>query len=152
MAGYFRLLGTFQGRLWSAPTVRPTNPIRSDRIFCAPVARGQTRCTRIPLNIWGTRFQESASKGTRTKNAREVRYARALVYGFVACRVCFSAQSGIDQNRTSTFPLQPGVPIQRTLSVGQLHTYTVNMEKEQFVQLVVDQRGIDVGRDRPIQQ
>src|SRR2546425_2266961 len=56
----------------------------------------------------------------------------------------FPAQLGIDQNKPSTFPLQPGRPIERTLSVGQLHTYTVNLEREQFVQLVVDQRGIDV--------
>jgi len=48
--------------VYGQPTVRPTNPIRSDRIFCAPVARGQTRCTRIPLNIRGTLFQETVSK------------------------------------------------------------------------------------------
>lgn len=40
--------------------------------------------------------------------------------------------------------LQPGVPIERTISKGQTHSFTVNMEQDQFLQLVVDQRGIDV--------
>jgi hypothetical protein len=40
--------------------------------------------------------------------------------------------------------LQPGTPIERTLSAGQSHSYTVNLEQDQFLRLVVDQRGIDV--------
>src|SRR5205823_971106 len=70
---------------------------------------------------------------------REYLSTSLLLVGFA-----FPAQFGIGQNQTSTVPLQPGPPIERTLSAGQLHTYTVNLEKEQSVQLVVDQRGIDV--------
>jgi hypothetical protein len=40
--------------------------------------------------------------------------------------------------------LQPGVPIERTITKGQTHSFTVNMEQDQFLQLVVEQRGIDV--------
>jgi hypothetical protein len=40
--------------------------------------------------------------------------------------------------------LQPGAPIERTLSAGQSHSYTINLEQDQFLRLVVDQRGIDV--------
>src|SRR5712691_1175850 len=40
--------------------------------------------------------------------------------------------------------LQPGVPIERTIARGQSHSFTVSMEKDQVLQLVVDQRGIDV--------
>ena len=40
--------------------------------------------------------------------------------------------------------LQPGTPIERTLAAGQMHSYTVSLEQDQFLQLVVDQRGIDV--------
>jgi hypothetical protein len=40
--------------------------------------------------------------------------------------------------------LQPGTPIERTLSAGQTHTYNVNLEQDQLLQLVVEQRGIDV--------
>ncbi|MDQ2855561.1 MAG: hypothetical protein M3R68_04475, partial [Acidobacteriota bacterium] len=40
--------------------------------------------------------------------------------------------------------LQSGVPIERTISMGQTHSFTVNMEQDQFLQLVVEQRGIDV--------
>src|SRR5437867_3645265 len=40
--------------------------------------------------------------------------------------------------------LQPGTPIERSLSAGQTHNFFVNLEKDQFLQLVVDQKGIDV--------
>src|SRR5436309_15210307 len=40
--------------------------------------------------------------------------------------------------------LQPGTPIERSLSAGQTHNFFVNLEKGQFLQLLVDQRGIDV--------
>jgi len=40
--------------------------------------------------------------------------------------------------------LQQGSPLERNLSAGQTHNFFVNLEKGQFLQLVVDQRGIDV--------
>ena len=40
--------------------------------------------------------------------------------------------------------LQPGIPIERTLAAGQVHSYGVSLEQDQFLQLVVEQRGIDV--------
>jgi hypothetical protein len=40
--------------------------------------------------------------------------------------------------------LQPGTPIERTLTAGQSHSYTINLEQDQFLRVVVDQRGIDV--------
>ncbi|HJS24494.1 MAG TPA: PPC domain-containing protein [Pyrinomonadaceae bacterium] len=40
--------------------------------------------------------------------------------------------------------LQLGTPIERTLGPGQVHEFTVNLEENNFIQLVVDQRGIDV--------
>jgi hypothetical protein len=40
--------------------------------------------------------------------------------------------------------LKPGVAVERTLAAGQSHTYTVALEADQVLQLVVDQRGIDV--------
>src|SRR6266478_1828760 len=40
--------------------------------------------------------------------------------------------------------LQPGTPIERTLAAGQSHTYNISLEQDQFLHLVVDQRGIDV--------
>ncbi len=40
--------------------------------------------------------------------------------------------------------LQPGTPIERTLAAGQSHSYTISLEQDQFLQLLVDQRGIDV--------
>jgi len=40
--------------------------------------------------------------------------------------------------------LQPGIPVERTVARGQTHRFTVSLEKDQFLQLVVMQRGIDV--------
>jgi hypothetical protein len=40
--------------------------------------------------------------------------------------------------------LQPGVPIERTLGPGQVHEFTVNAKANSLVQLVVEQKGIDV--------
>ncbi len=40
--------------------------------------------------------------------------------------------------------LQPGKAIERTLSAGQAHSYTVSLEKDQFLRLAVEQRGVDV--------
>ena len=44
----------------------------------------------------------------------------------------------------TTSLLQPGTPIERTLAAGQSHTYHISLEQDQFLHLVVDQRGIDV--------
>ncbi len=48
-----------------------------------------------------------------------------------------SAQSGPTD-------LQAGTPIERTLAAGQTHSYNVTLEEDQLLQLVVEQRGIDV--------
>ena len=40
--------------------------------------------------------------------------------------------------------LQLGSPIERTLGPGQVHEFTVKLEENSFIQLVVEQRGIDV--------
>src|SRR6266498_4095374 len=40
--------------------------------------------------------------------------------------------------------LQVGTPIERTLGAGQSHSYTVALDQNQYLQLVVDQHGIDV--------
>jgi hypothetical protein len=40
--------------------------------------------------------------------------------------------------------LQLGVPIERALSSNQVHNYTINLAEDSFMQLIVEQRGIDV--------
>jgi len=40
--------------------------------------------------------------------------------------------------------LQPGVPIERTLGPGQVHEFAVSTKANSLVQLVVEQKGIDV--------
>src|ERR1700674_5091621 len=46
--------------------------------------------------------------------------------------------------QSQTASLQPGVPIERTLARGQSQSFSINLQEDQFLQLVVDQRGIDV--------
>lgn len=43
-----------------------------------------------------------------------------------------------------TASLQPGIPIERSLAPGQSHSFSINLDADQFLQLVVDQHGIDV--------
>jgi hypothetical protein len=43
-----------------------------------------------------------------------------------------------------TVSLQPGVLVERTLARGQSQSFNVSLEQDQYLQLVVDQRGIDV--------
>ena len=40
--------------------------------------------------------------------------------------------------------LQPGTPLQRTISPGESHTFTIDLSDEQYLQFVVDQQGIDL--------
>jgi hypothetical protein len=41
-------------------------------------------------------------------------------------------------------PLQAGSPLERELQPGQQHEFTVELQENNFIQLVVEQRGIDV--------
>jgi tetratricopeptide (TPR) repeat protein len=46
------------------------------------------------------------------------------------------------QENSST--LEPGKPIERPMAGGQTHRYTISLKAGQYLQLLVDQRGIDV--------
>ena len=46
--------------------------------------------------------------------------------------------------KAQTDSLQQGIPIERVLARGQSHSFTINLEQDQFLQFVVDQHGIDV--------
>src|ERR1044072_5777756 len=47
-------------------------------------------------------------------------------------------------NAQAPTTLQLGSPIERTLKPGQTQEFTLNLKENTFVQLVVEQRGIDV--------
>lgn len=47
-------------------------------------------------------------------------------------------------NAQSPTTLQVGTPIERTLATGQSQEFTINLAENTFIQLVVEQRGIDV--------
>jgi hypothetical protein len=64
---------------------------------------------------------------------------RALILlPFLVCSSFIAAKA------QSSTTLQPGVPIERTLGASQVHEFTVNAKANSFVQLVVEQKGIDV--------
>ncbi len=46
--------------------------------------------------------------------------------------------------RAQSDSLQPGIPIERKIAQGQAHSFSVALEQDQFLQLVVDQHGIDL--------
>jgi CHAT domain-containing protein/Tfp pilus assembly protein PilF len=55
-----------------------------------------------------------------------------------------SGVKGAAQGDSQTQQLEPGKSIERELTGGQLHSYRITMTAGQYLQLVVDQRGIDV--------
>src|SRR5215471_13988090 len=44
----------------------------------------------------------------------------------------------------SSSTLQVGTPVERTLGAGQAHSYNITLDPNQYLQLIVEQRGIDV--------
>ena len=63
---------------------------------------------------------------------------RLILACFLAC---FSFVITYAQSPT---PLQPGTPIEREVDPGQVHTFTIDLEENSLIQLVVEQKGIDV--------
>jgi hypothetical protein len=61
-----------------------------------------------------------------------------LAASFLTCCLLTTGANAQEQ------ALQLGAPIECQLSPGQMHTFTVTLEEKQYVQLVVDQRGVDV--------
>lgn len=60
----------------------------------------------------------------------------------LACLYAFS--SFVITYAQSPTALKPGTPIERELTRGQVHTFTIDLEENNLVQLVVEQKGIDV--------
>lgn len=48
------------------------------------------------------------------------------------------------ERATAQETLQPNTPIDRVLAPGQNHSFSINLEEDNFLQLVVNQQGIDV--------
>src|SRR5215510_963823 len=48
------------------------------------------------------------------------------------------------QGENDARPLEAGKPIEREMAGGQKHYYKIALEADQYLHLVVDQRGIDV--------
>lgn len=57
--------------------------------------------------------------------------------------ICVSGVEPARAQRAVT-SLQPGTPLEREMARGQIHRFGITLEPDQLVQLVIDQRGIDV--------
>ena len=65
-----------------------------------------------------------------------------LVVVFFLCN-WFTFSFSVQAQRESPV-LQPGRTIERTISRGQLHRFSITLEKDQYLQVAVEQKGIDV--------
>jgi CHAT domain-containing protein/Tfp pilus assembly protein PilF len=55
-----------------------------------------------------------------------------------------SDSGAVIEQDTSVSPLEPGKPIERELTAGETHAYTLTLSAGQYAQVLVDQRGINV--------
>src|SRR5262245_55651979 len=70
-----------------------------------------------------------------------MRWIRALILGCAAAGIV-AAQTVSQYSGTQT--LQLNTPIERTIGPGQTHTYQITADENTYVQITVEQRGIDV--------
>lgn len=68
---------------------------------------------------------------------------RSVALLLVIC-TCFVSSEWANALTVQGDSLRPGIVIERALALGQNHSFSINLEQDQFLQLVVDQRGIDV--------
>ena len=63
-----------------------------------------------------------------------------LLFFFLFCLVSIRAADA----QTGAASLQLRAPVGRTIRPGETHSFNVSLERKQYLQLVVDQRGVDV--------
>src|SRR5262245_42986418 len=69
---------------------------------------------------------------------------KAIARCFLLCVLAFNRLPASVNGQRMAATLQPGQPIERTISGSEVHSYSVHLDQNQFLQLVVDQRGVDV--------
>lgn len=57
---------------------------------------------------------------------------------------CVWPSRALSPQAAEATPIRPDSPIERTIRRGETHSYGVSLKRDQFLQLVVSQRGIDV--------
>ena len=66
-----------------------------------------------------------------------------IIYLLLFVLACFCPAAIINAKHRAT-PLKQGEPIERTITRGKTHPYSVRLEQDQFLQVVTDQHGIEV--------
>ena len=85
---------------------------------------------------------KEASMFRPTAVRRVARSAVLVLFSIAAGTI--GAVTAMAQPQRPAASLQSGLPISRTLSRGQSHRFNLPLQQDQFAQIVVDQRGIDV--------
>jgi hypothetical protein len=67
-----------------------------------------------------------------------------LLGSILTLSLCLSPNGWAVVAQGQITPLQLGVPIERTIARGQSQSFSISLDQDQFLQLVVEQRGIDV--------
>ena len=82
----------------------------------------------------------------RSKRLRAVLLALAVILSVLSSSrpAAQTARPAADRVADSVRRLAPGSPVTRELSLGQSHTYRLTLQAGQFVDLVVEQQGIDL--------
>src|SRR5262249_20646310 len=94
-------------------------------------ARRRGKSMRIPL--WHV----------RTKFAPSLRLSLSLLVLFLPCVVAI-AQSGSQTAPADIRKLEVGKPIEREMRSGESHSYEITLAAGQYLNAVVEQKGIDV--------
>src|SRR5262245_31787885 len=59
-------------------------------------------------------------------------------------QIAIVSDRGVTRSAQENDSLEPGKPIERELSGGQSHSYKIAMVSGQYLQIAIEQRGIDV--------
>ncbi|MGI8654218.1 MAG: hypothetical protein ACR2LC_03250 [Pyrinomonadaceae bacterium] len=67
-----------------------------------------------------------------------------LLLSLLTCPLAAAARGAVDAQTAPSTTLQNGTAVERTIGRGETQSFGVSLERNQFLQFVVDQRGIDV--------
>ncbi|HKP80864.1 MAG TPA: CHAT domain-containing protein [Pyrinomonadaceae bacterium] len=62
----------------------------------------------------------------------------------VVVSLCLCKGAAATQGESTSSPLEPGKPIERSINAGEAHSYTLGLTSGQYAHIAVDQRGVDV--------
>ncbi|MDQ6785886.1 MAG: CHAT domain-containing protein [Acidobacteriota bacterium] len=79
-------------------------------------------------------------------NCLRFHWFQLLTFALFLCYSCqlISAQTTLPNNAPESIALELNKPIERELKGGETHSYTISVERNQFLRVIIDQREVDV--------